>query len=309
VLSTFDLVISGMAALALFAYGLQSLSREIQERGGQRLNAVLSRVTASPLQAYFVGLIATATIQSSSAVQAFAVTLVDAGAISLKGSFPILLGANVGTTVTAWLVSFKVSGVGAVFVILGMVLSFTGRYAVIGRSMFYFGLILFALDLVGYAIRPLREHPVMQSIVALAASPWLGFLVGMSVTAVIQVSAIVVGLGVLFANQGLLEPAAVVPIVVGSNLGGTATAIIASLGMKTNARRAALANVLFNVVAVAVVLPFLGPVSRFVVAMIAEPGMAVAWAHLAFNILVSVLGFALARPIGRVVERVGAAGT
>lgn len=304
-LSTFDLVISGMAALALFAYALQSLSREIQERGGERLYAVMSRVTASPLQAYFVGLFATALIQSSSAVQAFAVTLVDAGAVTLKGSFPILLGANVGTTVTAWLVSFKVSGVGAMFVILGMILSFSRRYAVIGRSIFYFGLILFALDLVGYAIRPLREHPAMQSIVALAASPWLGFLVGMSVTAVIQVSAIVVGLGVLFANQGLLEPAAVVPIVVGSNLGGTATAIIASLGMKTNARRAALANVLFNALAVLVVLPFLGPLSRWVVAMIADPGMAVAWAHLAFNILVSVLGFALARPIGRVVERMG----
>jgi Na/Pi-cotransporter len=304
-MSTFDLVISAAAALALFAYGLQSLSREIQERGGERLRGVMARVTASPLQAYFLGLFATALIQSSSAVQAFAVTLVDAGAISLKGSFPILLGANVGTTVTAWLVSFKVSGIGAIFVILGMILSFSNRYAVVGRSIFYFGLILFALDLVGYAIRPLREHPMMQSIVALAASPWLGFLVGMSITAVIQVSAIVVGLGVLFANQGVLEPAAVVPIVIGSNLGGTATALIASVGMKTNARRAAFANAMFNVVAVIVVLPFLGPVSRFVVSMTADPGMAVAWAHLAFNILVSVLGFALARPIERVVEKIG----
>jgi phosphate:Na+ symporter len=305
-LPTFDLVVSGMAALALFAYALQSLSREIQERGGERLYTVMSRVTASPLKAYCIGLVATALIQSSSAVQAFAVTLVDAGIITLKGSFPILLGANVGTTVTAWLVSFKVSGVGAIFVILGVVLSFSSRYAIIGRSIFYFGLILFALDLVGYAIRPLREHPVMRSIVVLAASPYLGFLVGMSVTAVIQVSAIVVGLGVLFANQGVLEPAAVVPIVVGSNLGGTATALIASAGMKANARRAAIANAIFNVLAVLVVLPFLGPVSRLVVSMIADPGMAVAWAHLAFNIMVSVLGFALMRPIERAVEKVGA---
>jgi Na+/phosphate symporter len=98
----------------------------------------------------------------------------------------------------------------------------------------------------------------------------------------------------------------VVPIVVGTNLGGTATAIIASLGMGTNVRRAALANVIFNALSVLVVLPFRGPVSRFIVAMLADPGMAVAWAHLAFNILVSVLGFALARPIGRMVERVGA---
>jgi len=305
-MSTFDLVISGLAALALFAYGLQSLSREIEENGGERLRKVLARVTESPVRGYLLGMIATALIQSSSAVSSFAVALVDSGSITLKGSFAVLLGANVGTTVTAWLVSFKIAGVGAIFVILGMIISLISRrYAVVGRCIFYFGLILFALDLVGYALKPLRNHPAIQSVVAVAATPVLGVLVGVGITAVIQVSAVVVGLGVLFANQGILEPAAVVPIVVGSNLGSTATALLASLGMKANARRAAIANTIFNGLGVLVILPFLGPASRFIVSMIADPGMAVAWAHLAFNILVSVLGFTAMRPIERIVSRIG----
>ena len=304
-MSTFELVISGLAALALFAYGLQSLSHEIQESGGAKLQSLLAQITESPWQAYLLGIFATALIQSSSAVSSLAVALVDAGTISLKGSFAVLLGANVGTTVTAWLVSFKVAGVGAFFVIIGVATSMVSqRFAVVGRCIFYFGLILFALDLVGYALKPLRNQPAIQSIVAIAATPVLGVLVGAGITAVIQVSAVVVGLGVLFANQGILEPSAVVPIVVGSNLGSTATALLASLGMKANARRAAIANTIFNGLGVLLILPFLGPVSRFTVSMIADPGMAVAWAHLAFNILVSVLGFTLIRPIQRIVTAI-----
>ena len=306
-MSTFELVISGFAALALFAYGLQSLSREIEESGGGRLRALLSSVTQSPLRGYLLGMFVTAVFQSSSAVSSFVVALVDAGAITLRSSFAVLLGANVGTTVTAWLVSFKLVGIGAVFVIVGMIVSMLPwRYAVMGRSIFFFGLILFALDLVGYALKPLRAHPAVQSLVAFADTPILGVMVGICLTAFIQSSSVVVGLGVIFADEGMLGPAAVVPIVVGSNLGSTATALLASLSMKANARRAALANAIFNGLAVIVVLPFLGPLSKYIVSMIADPGMAVAWSHLCFNVLVSVLGFALARPVERAVLRVGA---
>ena len=166
------------------------------------------------------------------------------------------------------------------------------RYAVWGRSIFYFGVILFALDLMGYALKPLRDQPAVQSLVAVAATPILGVLVGAFLTAVVQSSSVVVGLAVLFANQGILGPAAIIPIVVGANLGSTTTALVASLGMKTNGRRAAIANTLFNGLGVLVVLPFLTPISNYFASTVNNPGMAVAWAHLSFNILVSVLGFA-----------------
>jgi phosphate:Na+ symporter len=307
-MSTFELVVSGVAALALFAYGLQSLSREIEEVGGDRLKTLLSYVTESRIRGFLLGIIVTALIQSSSAVSSFAVALVDAGAITLRGSLAVLLGANVGTTATAWLVSFKLAGVGAIFVVLGTIITMLPwRYAVLGRSVFYFGLILFALDIVGYTLKPLRDHPAMQSMVALSKTPLLGVVIGAVVTAIVQSSSVVVGLAVLFANEGILGPAAVVPIVVGSNLGSTTTALLACLAMKANARRAAVANVLFNGVGVLAVLPVLSPVSEFFAATVADPGRAVAWAHLCFNLLVSALGFALMGPIERVVLRVGKA--
>ena len=120
-----------------------------------------------------------------------------------------------------------------------------------------------------------------------------------------QSSSVIVGLAVLFADQGILGPAALVPIVVGSNLGSTATALIASLAMKENARRAALANAIFNGLGVLVMLSFLSAISEFFASTISDPGKAVAWAHLSFNLLVSGLGFATLRPIERIVVRVG----
>ena len=135
----------------------------------------MGRVTASPVSGYVLGIVVTALIESSSAVSSFAVALVDAGAISLKGSFAVLLGANVGTTVTAWLVSFKLAGIGPIFIVLGMAVSLLpGRFSLAGRSLFYFGLILFALDLIGETLKPLRHHPAVQSLVAIAGTPVLG---------------------------------------------------------------------------------------------------------------------------------------
>ncbi len=305
-MSTYELIVSGLAALALFAYGLQSLSQEIENTGGERLKAILSRVTKSPVRGYFLGIVVTALIQSSSAVSAFTVALVDAGAITLKGSFAVLLGANVGTTATAWLVSFKLTGIGAIFTILGMIICILPRrYAIWGRSIFYFGVVLFALDLMGYVLKPLRDQPAIQSLVVVAASPILGVLVGAFVTAVVQSSSVIVGLAVLFANQGILGPAAVIPIVVGANLGSTTTALLASFGLKKNARRAAVANTIFNGLGVLVVLPFLAAISNFFASTITDPGMTVAWAHLSFNIMVSVLGFAVIHPVEWLVRRVG----
>ena len=201
-MSNYELIVSGLAALALFAYGLQSLSKEIENTGGERLKDLISRATKSPVRGYFLGIVVTALIQSSSAVSAFTVALVDAGAITLNGSFAVLLGANVGTTATAWLVSFKLTGIGAAFTIVGMIIPILPRrYAIWGRSVFYFGVVLFALDLMGYVLKPLRDQPAMQSLVVVAASPILGVMVGALVTAVVQSSSVIVGLAVLFAES------------------------------------------------------------------------------------------------------------
>jgi Na/Pi-cotransporter len=280
---------SAVAAVVLFLFSLQSFSIELQTAGGDTLRAWLGRVTASRWKGLLAGAAATALVQSSSAVTALAVTLVDAGVISFKASLSILLGANIGTTTTAWLVAFKLTDIGPYFIIAGALLSLLpSRWHFLGKAVFYFGLIFFALNLVSTHLKPLSDAPVFQEWLGRAEAPWLGVLVGMVFTALVQSSSVMTGLAVLLVQQGILPAVAAIPILVGSNIGTTSTALIASLGMKPVARATAAANLIFKTAGVLVFFPFLRPFSRLMVDWFGTGSMSVAWAHLIFNVVVSL---------------------
>lgn len=282
--------VAAFAAIVLFIYGLQGFSREVQAAFGSALQAWLGRVTASRWLGFMVGAFATAVVQSSSAVTALTAALVDASVLSFRASLGLLLGANVGTTATAWLVSFKLTGIGPVFIVLGALVSTLPlRARVAGKPIFYFGLIFFALDLVSAQLQPLRDQPAVMEWLALARAPWLGVLGGLIVTAIVQSSSVTTGVAILLAQQGALPPEAAIPMVIGANVGSTSTALVASLGMGAAARATAVANFLFNLAGTVVFFPFLGPFARAVVDMAGNPGMAVAWAHLLFNLTVALV--------------------
>ena len=281
-------LIAALSAIVLFLYGLQGFSSELQAVGGERLRIWLGRVTSSRWSGFLVGALATAMVQSSSAITALAVTLVDAAVISFGASLSILLGANVGTTATAWLVSFKLTGIGPAFIVLGALFSVVpARIRVIGKAIFYFGLIFFALNLISAELKPLQERPVFREWLALAETPWKGVVAGLVFTAVVQSSSVTTGVAILMVQQGILAPEAAIPIVVGSNVGSTSTALVASFGMKPTARATAIANLLFNAVGVLAYLPFLRPFSSSVVTLAGSPGTAVATAHLIFNLSIA----------------------
>jgi phosphate:Na+ symporter len=184
-----------------------------------------------------MGAPATARAQSSSAVTSLTVALVDTVVISFRASLGVLLGSNVGTTATAWLVSFKLTGIGPVFIVLGGLLSAVPmRAKVIGKVIFYFKLSFFALDLISAELKPLREQPVFMEWMARAQNPWLGVLAGLVFTTLIQSSSVTTGRAILLVQQGVLPPEAAIPIVVGANVGSTSTALVASLGMGSVAR-------------------------------------------------------------------------
>jgi Na/Pi-cotransporter len=280
---------AAVSAVLLFLYGLQGFSRELQDVGGASLQSWLGRVTASRWLGFLVGALATAIVQSSSAITALAVTLVDASVISFRASLGVLLGSNVGTTATAWLVSFKLTGIGPVFIVLGALISvlpIRARY--IGKAVFYFGLIFFALDLISAELKPLQNRPQFKEWLALAEAPWAGVLAGLVFTALVQSSSVTTGLAILLVQQGVLPPQAAIPIVIGSNVGSTSTALIAGLGMSPVARATAITNFLFNAIGVLCYFPFLRPFSRAIVDLTENPGMAVAWAHLIFNLTVAI---------------------
>jgi Na/Pi-cotransporter len=236
-----------------------------------------------------VGAAATAIVQSSSAITALTVALVDASAISFRASLGVLLGSNVGTTGTAWLVSLKLAGIGPVFILLGALVSaLPVRARVTGKPLFYFGLIFFALDLISTELKPLSEHPAIMEWIALAQAPWLGVVTGMAVTAVVQSSSVTTGVAILLVQQGILPAEAAIPMVIGSNVGSTSTALVASFGMGAVARATAITNFVFNAVGLAVYFPFLAWFSHAMLDVAASPGIAVALAHLIFNLTISL---------------------
>src|SRR5215471_8478126 len=176
-MTPFQGLFAAVSAVVLFLYGLQGFSTELRAVGGEALQSWLGRVTASRWRGFAVGALATAIVQSSSAVTALTTALVDASVISFRASLGVVLGSNVGTTATAWLVSFKLTGIGPVFIVLGALLSaLPVRASVLGKAVFYFGLIFFALDLISGTLKPLQEQPVFSEWLALAQAPWLGVI-------------------------------------------------------------------------------------------------------------------------------------
>lgn len=289
-MSLFDGIIAAVAAVVMFLYGLQGFSQELQSVGGQALREWLPRVTTSRWRGFLIGAFATAVVQSSSAITALAVSLVDAGVITFRGSLGILLGANVGTTTTAWLVSFKLTGIGPIFIVAGALLSALPlRVRTWGKAAFYFGLIFFALDLISSELKPLQNEAWFRDTLVRAQTPWLGVLVGLLFTALVQSSSVTTGLAILLVQQGMLPPEAAIPLVVGSNLGSTSTALVASIPMAPVARATAATNFLFNLAGVLLFLPFLGPFSAAMLGYAGEPAMAVALAHLCFNLAIAAV--------------------
>jgi Na/Pi-cotransporter len=236
-----------------------------------------------------VGALATAVIQSSSAVTSLTTALVDASVISFRSSLGVVLGANVGTTATSWLVSLKLTGIGPFFIVFGALLSaLPTRARAAGKAVFYFGLIFFALDLISGELRPLQQQPIFQEILALARAPWVGVLFGLVATAVVQSSSVTAGVAILLVQQGLLPAESAVPLVVGAKIGSTSTALIAGLGMGKAARATAISNFLFIACGALAFFPFLGPFARAMVRFAGDAGMAVAWAQMIFSLTIAL---------------------
>jgi phosphate:Na+ symporter len=292
----FELIIGVFATVILFLYGLQSFSREIRLLGEDRLHDALGRLTRNRFSGFALGALFTAVVQSSSAVTALAVALVDAGAISFANSLAVLIGANVGTTVTAWLVSFKLTGIGPLFIIIGAVITILpGSLRVAGKSVFYFGLIFFALDLISNSLEPIKQDPQLVEWLAATSTPLIGATVGALLTALVQSSSVVTGLSILLVQQGAIDVPAAVAIIIGANLGTTVTGLIASIPMRPAAKRTALANLILNFLGVALFLPFAPQLAAYVQSLTDDLGIAVAIAHLIFNLGIAVLALPFVR--------------
>lgn len=287
------------SAIALFLHGLNSFSKEIQDIGSDYFKIWIGKITQNRVSGFLLGGLLTAIIQSSSAVSSITVALVDAGVISFTNSLAMLLGANVGTTTTAWLVSFKVGQIAPIFIVLGTLVSIIPtKIKTAGKSIFYFGFILFSLEFISQALTPLKNDPKIIEILAIADNHLLGVFLGIILTIVVQSSSVTTGLSIILAQQGVLSIDAAIAIIIGSNIGSTSTALLASLNMTPSAKLAAKANFLFNCMGVLVCFPFINLFVELTSMLTKEVGYQIAFSHLIFNIVISLITLPFIKQFG-----------
>jgi phosphate:Na+ symporter len=299
-----SLIFTIAPALILFLYGIEHFSREILRIAGERFRSILGKVTANRFGGALLGAIVTATVQSSTATTVIVVGLVDAGIITFTQSIGVIIGANVGTTVTAQLVAFKLTAIAPFFIIIGFLLSLFGRhYRFLGKPIFYFGLVFFSLDLMSNAIGPLKSDPEIVSLFAEFSNVFLAIVAGVLFTVIVQSSSVTTGIAVLLVGSGLLSLDQGIPLVMGANIGTTLTSFLAALKLDIYAKRAAFAHFLFNFGGVLLFIPFLYPFSGLIISIGGGPAQQMANAHLVFNLIAAAIFLVVLKPFSEVVVR------
>ena len=258
-----------LGGLALFLYGMDLMGKSLERQAGSQLQKILSRLTDNPLKGFLLGLVVTAVIQSSSATTVMVVGFVNSGIMELHQAIGIIMGSNVGTTVTSWILSLTGLQGDSLLIQMLKPSTFSPLLAFIGILLFMFGgerkkgiggiLIGFAILMTGMttmsdSVAPLENEPWFTDLFVRFSNPVLGVLVGTLVTAIIQSSSASVGILQALSSTGVITFGSAIPIIMGQNIGTCATALISSVGTNKNARRAAFVHLYFNIIGVTVFL-------------------------------------------------------
>lgn len=251
-----SILLSMAGGLGLFLFGMHTMSEAIEKAAGAKLRGILEFFTTNRFTGMLVGVIFTAIIQSSSACTVMVVSFVNSGLMSLYQAAGVIFGANIGTTVTSQLVSFNLSEYAPIFLLCGAVFVMFGKnpkVVKIAEVILGFGVLFTGLSSMSSAMSGLRDVPAVVNMLSSLESPLLAILVGTVLTAIIQSSSVTVSIVLLMCNQGLLELPICLYIILGCNIGACASALLASLAGKKDAKRAAMIHFLFNVIGTIVV--------------------------------------------------------
>lgn len=286
-----SIILSMAGGLGLFLYGMRIMSDSIEKVAGAKLRGILERLTTNRFMAILVGVFFTALVQSSSACTVMVVSFVNSGLMTLTQAAGVILGANIGTTVTALLVSFKLEKVAPVILLVGvLILMFIKKQKVSrwGEAIIGFGILFMGLSSMSGAMSGMKDSPEVLHMFASLQSPIMAVLLGTILTAVIQSSSVTVSILVLLANQGMMGLDICMFTILGCNIGSCATAMIASLSGKKDAKRAAAIHLIFNIIGTVIVFAlFMVAVTPFVAALVRltgnNPGRVVAYAHISIK--------------------------
>ena len=316
-MSIFD-VLTLIGGLCLFLFGMSVMGEALERRAGGSLKKILAKLTKNKITGFLTGLGVTAVIQSSSATTVMVVGFVNSGIMSLRQSIGVIMGANIGTTVTAWILSLGGISSDNLFMQLLKPTSFTPILALIGTALLMFGesskkkdtgtillgfaTLMFGMDTMSGAVSGLADVPAFQNMFIMFRNPVLGVLVGAILTAVIQSSSASVGILQALSATGQVSYGAAVPIIMGQNIGTCITAILSSFGTNKNAKRAAIVHLSFNVIGTVIWLSVFSIISAILKPTILDVSasyLGIAVAHSAFNIACT----ALLLPMSSLLER------
>ena len=311
-----------IGGLALFLFGMNVMGQALERRAGNSLRSLLSKLTSNPWAGLLTGMGVTAVIQSSSATTVMVVGFVNSGIMTLRQAINVIMGANIGTTVTAWLLSLTGIDSGNTFVKLLKPSSFTPVLAIIGLLFFLakeggktrdtgsillgFATLMYGMEIMSGAVSGLTEVPAFQQLFVLFTNPILGVLAGAILTAIIQSSSASVGILQTLALAGGVSYGAAIPIIMGQNIGTCVTAILSAFGANKNAKRAALVHLSFNILGTAILLGAFCMVKSLVnIEMLNDNAtvFGIAVAHSAFNLLCTFILFPFASLLEKLVCR------
>lgn len=278
--------------LGIFLFGLKYMGDGLQKSAGDSLRSILNKMTSTPIRAIIAGIVVTVLIQSSSGTTVLAVGLVSAGFMKLKQAIGIIMGANIGTTITAFIIGIDIGAYALPIMAIGAaLLFFSNKMTVnsIGQIIFGFGALFYGLELMGDGMYPLREVQAFKDLmVSLSDSPILGVGVGTIFTWLVQSSSGSIGILQELYSQGQIAIEGALPVLFGNNIGTTITAVLAALGASVAAKRTAASHIIFNLVGTFAILLFIRPFTSFIVAITPvfnlNPAMQIAVAHGLFNV-------------------------
>ena len=301
-------VFSLFGGLALFLFGMDVMGKALEKQAGSKLQAILSKLTDSPLKGFFLGLAVTAVIQSSSATTVIVVGFVNSGIMQLHQAIGVIMGSNVGTTVTSWILSLsglegdsfwiqlaKPSSFSPILAFIGIILyMFTKseKKQGVGTILLGFSVLMTGMSLMSSAVAPLEDEPWFTELFVRFSNPFLGVLAGAILTAIIQSSSASVGILQALSSTGAITFGSAIPIIMGQNIGTCVTALLSSIGANKNARRAAMVHLYFNIIGVILFLcGFYSLNAIFSFAFVGESidALGIAIVHTIFNLTTTLI--------------------
>lgn len=323
-MSAFEILYQAFGGLGIFFYGMKAMSDSIQMVAGDLIKQIINKITSNRILGVLVGLSVTMLVQSSSITTVMVVGLVNSGLMKLTQAIAVIFGANIGTTITGWIISIKVGKYGLLFIAMGivpMLFSKNNKLKQLGKVIFGIGLIFFGLDIMSEAFKPLRKMPEFTHVIAYFSGQNYGayaanILIGCILTMIVQSSSAMLGITMTLATTGVLSYYSAASLILGENIGTTITALLASVGGNTSAKRSAYAHALFNVFGVVVVFSIFPYFAGFVDWLVAgEPDMVnaagehpnvavhLATCHSIFNVTATLVFLPFLNVLARIVTK------